>query len=87
MGHLDMPMPSDGRIECLLKFKDGYFKRESTSKKSIRIQDIIQAFPTHVRSQMDDLIDNINKNVLKRNGYPEMPVHLYHNYRKVCTYL
>ena len=87
MRHLDLPSASDDRIDCLLKFKDGFFKRDSSSKSSSRNQDIIQAFPTHVRSQMDDLIDRINENVLRKNGYPEMPLHLYHYYRKVCNNL
>ena len=93
MNHLDLSSDAanfntrdkygDDRIHCLLKFKDGFFKRESSSKDSSRNQDIIQAFPTNVRVQMDDLIDSINKKVLRKNGYPEMPLHLYRYYRKV----
>ena len=93
MNHLDLSSDAvnvdahdkqgNDRIHCLLKFKDGFFKRESPFKDSSRNQDIIQAFPIHVRTQMDNLIDNLNINVLRKNGYPEMPLHLYRYYRKV----
>ena len=95
MNHLDLSSDAvnfgandkqrNDRIHCLLKFKDGFFKRESSSKDSSRNQDIIKAFPIHVRTQMDDLIDNLNINVLQKNGYPEMPLHLYRYYRKVSV--
>ena len=97
MNHLDLSSDAvnfdthdkqgNDRIQCLLKFKDGFFKRESSFKDSSRNQDIIKAFPIHVRAQMDDLIDNLNINVLRKNGYPEMPLSLYRYYRKVCVIL
>ena len=86
MSHLDLPSPNDERIECLLKFKDGFFKRDSSPKNSMQNQNIVQAFPKHVRDQMDDLIDDINRNVLRKNGFTEMPLHRYNKYRKVCIY-
>ena len=87
MSHLSLPSPNDKRIECSLKFKDGFFKRDSSPKNSLQNQNIVQAFPKHVRDQMDDLIDDINRNVLRKNGFTEMPLHRYNKYRKVCIYL
>ena len=73
------------RIECLVKYKDGFFKRDSevTRRKSKKDYNVQTPFSKDVRKQMDNLIDHINQNVLKRNGYSEMPLHLYNYYRKV----
>ena len=73
------------RIECLLKYKDGFFKRDTGNKNSSQKKHDIIPFPKHVRDQMDDTIDYINRNVLKKYGYSEMPTQLYPYYRKVSN--
>ena len=71
------------RIQCLLKYKDGFFKRGSATRNFSQKKYDINPFPKHVRDQMDDTIDYINNNVLQKYGYSEMPTHLYPYYRKV----
>ena len=73
----------DSRMQCLLKHKDGFFKRESNARELSETQYDITPFPKHVRDQIDSLIDYVNQNVLKKYGYAEMPVHLYAYYRQV----
>ena len=71
----------NSRLQCLVKYKDGFFKRNSPTK-SQNLYDI-EPFPELLRNQMDNVIDYINDNVLKKHGYSEMPLNLYPYYRKV----
>ena len=71
------------RLQCLLKYRNGFFKRDSTTKQTSQKFYDIAPFPKHVRDQMDNTIDYINRNVLRKYGYSEMPTDLYPYYRKV----
>ena len=73
----------ESRIHCLLKHKDGFFKRDSNSRQPSEKQYDITPFPKHMRDQMDSVIDHINQHVLMKYGYPEMPLHLYSYYKQV----
>ena len=71
------------RMDCLMKYKNGFFKRDSQASKRANEKLNIQPFPKHIRDDMDDIIDHVNNNVLKKYGYTEMPTSLYMYYKKV----
>ena len=71
------------RMDCLVKYKHGFFKRDSQASKKTNEKPNIKPFPKHIRDGMDSLIDHVNNNVLKKYGYTEMPTHLYMYYKKV----
>ena len=71
------------RMECLMKYKNGFFKRDSQASKKPNEKHNIIPFPKHIRDGMDGIIDHVNNNVLKKYGYTEMPTHLYMYYKKV----
>merc|ERR1711936_70942 len=63
------------RLNCLLKFKNGYFKRKSKPKLS----EI--PFSRSQRSAIDKIIRNVNE-VLVRKGYQNLPTEFYNYYEK-----
>ena len=71
------------RMDCLVKYKNGFFKRDSQASKKTNDKPNIKPFPKYIRDGMDSLIDHVNNNVLKKYGYTEMPTHLYMYYKKV----
>ena len=73
----------DSRMDCLVKYKNGFFKRDSQASKKTNEKHNINPFPKHIRDEMDGIIDHVNNNVLKKYGYREMPTNLYKYYKKV----
>ena len=73
----------NSRMDCLVKYKHGFFKRDSQNSKRTNEKHNIIPFPKHIRDGMDGIIDHVNNNVLKKYGYTEMPTHLYMYYKKV----
>jgi len=64
-----------GRLSCLLKHRNGFFRRKSNEKPEKL------PFSASLRSEMDQLIENLNK-VLSGRGYPQLPLELYKFYKK-----
>ena len=73
----------NSRMDCLVKYKNGFFKRDSLASKKTNEKYHINPFPKHIRDGMDRIIDHVNNNVLKKYGYTEMPTNLYMYYKKV----
>jgi hypothetical protein len=40
-------------------------------------------FSKEMRKQMDSVIDHVNRNILTKRGYNDMPLHSYGFYQKV----
>ena len=72
----DMPV-SEKRLECLFKHKDGLFHREPTKAPEV------VPFNQELRAAMDNVINHVNENILKKRGYDPMPTYLYNFYKKV----
>ena len=60
--------------------KAGMFKRKH---KSLDRNEVLEAFPQEMRLKLDNIIDHINLNILKRRGYRQMPLHAYKFYKQV----
>ena len=73
----------NSRMDCLVKYKHGFFKRDSQNSKRTNEKHNINPFPKDIRDGMDSIIDHVNNNVLKKYGYAEMPTNLYMYYKKV----
>ena len=71
------------RMDCLVKYKHGFFKRDAQASIKTNEKYNINPFPKHIRDEMDGIIDHVNNNVLKKYGYTEMPTSLYMYYKKV----
>ena len=83
MSKMFLDNTTEDRFECLLKHKNGFFRRESSARKYTSSKVDVNPFSKQIRSQMDNLIEHVNQRVLKEGGYQEMPLDLYAYYRKV----
>ena len=64
-----------GRLKCLLKYQNGFFKRKSKPKLS----EI--PFSQSLRSEIDKIIESVNM-VLVKNGYSNLPTESYNYFAK-----
>ena len=75
-----LPDLDQSRHDCLMAHKAGMFKRKH---KSLDRNEVLEAFPQEMRLKLDNIIDHINLNILKRRGYRQMPLHAYKFYKQV----
>ena len=75
-----LPALDQSRHDCLMAHKAGMFKRKH---KSLDRNEVLEAFPQEMRLKLDNIIDHINLNILKRRGYRQMPLHAYKFYKQV----
>ena len=75
-----LPALDQSRHDCLMAHKAGMFKRKH---KSLDSNEVLEAFPQEMRLKLDNIIDHINLNILKRRGYRQMPLHAYKFYKQV----
>jgi len=75
LNFFNMPISED-RLKCLFKHKDGLFHREPTKTPEV------VPFNPEIRKAMDNVINHVNENILKKRGYDPMPTYLYNFYQK-----